>query len=157
LDALKNFSKDALTDLRSTIWAMKQEDGDLEKLVLRINETAQKLNSTLTETSIKVMNNIDENILLKSTQMLNLFRIVQEALQNAVKYSGAASIIIEFNKIASGFELNINDNGNGFNINSLSNGNGLNNMKTRCEQSGGKFNLISSDNGTTINCQIITS
>src|SRR5690606_35919235 len=33
LDALKNFSKDALTDLRSTIWAMKQEDGDLEKLV----------------------------------------------------------------------------------------------------------------------------
>jgi signal transduction histidine kinase len=156
LNALKNFSKDALTDLRSTIWAMKQEDGDLEKLVLRINETAQKLNSTLNGTSIEVINNIDENLPLNSTIILNLFRIIQEALQNAVKYSGASRIIIEFNKIVNGFELKINDNGNGFNINSSSNGNGLHNMKTRCEQSGGKFILMSSDTGTTISCQIIT-
>lgn len=154
LDALKNFSKDALTDLRNTIWAMKQEDSDLEKLFLRISETVQKLNSTLNNSYITLVNNIDENLKLNSSQILNLFRIVQEALQNAVKYSQASSIKIEFNKIVGGFELKIIDNGIGFNTNNASNGNGLYNMKTRCEQSGGKFNLISSDSGTTITCQI---
>ena len=157
LDALKNFGKDALSDLRNTIWAMKQEDGDLEKLVMRINETVQKLNSTFNGSSIIVSNNNVENIPLNSTQILNLFRIFQEALQNAVKYSQATQINIEFNKVSNGFELNIIDNGNGFDTSSITNGNGLFNMKSRCEQSNGKFYLKTSKNGTTINCQILTN
>jgi len=155
LNGLKDFSKDALTDLRSTIWAMKQEDSDLEKLVMRISETVQRINSSLNGTLITVKDKIDENIILKSTQILNLFRIVQEALQNTLKYSGATHVEIEFCKINNGFELIVSDNGSGFDTKSISNGNGLINMKNRCEQSGGEFEIISSDNGTKICCRMI--
>ena len=150
LETLKNFSKDALFDLRSTIWAMKQEDGDIEKLILKINETIQRINSSVGNTLIVVENNIKDNKFLSSTQMLNLFRIVQEALQNSIKYSSAKEVKIIFNEIKNGFELKITDNGTGFIIENEINGNGLSNMKTRCELAGGNFNIKSDNNGTTI-------
>jgi len=157
LEKLKDFSRDALFDLRSTIWAMKQKDGDLEKLVLKINETIQRINSSVGNTFINVENNIRDNKILSSTQMLNLFRIVQEALQNSIKYSLAKEVKIIFSEIKNGFELKIADNGIGFNIENEINGNGMLNMKTRCELAGGNFNIKSDSNGTTISCELISN
>ncbi|MCC6255716.1 MAG: sensor histidine kinase [Ignavibacteriaceae bacterium] len=157
LEMLKDFSRDALFDLRSTIWAMKQEDGDIEKLVLKINETIQKINSSVGNTFIGVENNIRDNKILSSTQMLNLFRIIQEALQNSIKYSSAKEVKIIFSEIKNGFELKITDNGIGFNIENEINGNGMINMKTRCELAGGKFNIKSDSNGTTISCELTSN
>jgi signal transduction histidine kinase len=153
LEAIRNFSKDALFDLRSTIWAMKQEAGDTDKLIIKITEMIQKLNSSFSNLVILFENNLNENLILTSTKMLNLFRIVQEALQNSIKYSTATEIKIVFNKIPDGLELNVIDNGTGFNIENSGNGNGLINMKIRCEMVDGKFEIINS-NGTTISCKV---
>ncbi len=38
LSGLKEFSRSALLDLRNTIWAMKEENGDFEKLFLKVND-----------------------------------------------------------------------------------------------------------------------
>lgn len=153
LETIRNFSKDALFDLRSTIWAMKQEEGDTDKLIIKITEMTQKLNSSLKNVVILFENNLNENILLSSTQMLNLFRIVQEALQNSIKYSAATEIKIIFNKSKNGFDLIVMDNGIGFNANDLGNGNGFTNMKTRCEIANGIFEMIN-QNGTIISCRV---
>ncbi len=157
LELLKDFSREALTDLRSTIWAMKQEDSDLEKLVLKINETVQRLNSGIDNILISVENNIKSNKIITSNQMLNLFRIVQEALQNSIKHSFAKNIKIIFNEIVNGFEVIIIDDGLGFNTNNQNNGNGLSNMKTRCNSASGNFNISSDSNGTTITCRILSN
>lgn len=157
LDTIKNFSKEALIDLRNTIWAMKHEDGDLETLELKINEMIQKLNSSLNNIAITLERSIEVNIKLSSTQMLNLFRIVQESIQNSIKHSLADTINIILAKTANGFEIKIKDNGKGFLLDQTNNGNGLENIKTRCEQAGGKCTFVSNESGTLINCELFSN
>ena len=157
LNNIKNFSKDALLDLRSTIWAMKHEDGDLEALELKINGMIQKLNSSLNGITIFIENSIQGNIKLSSTQMLNLFRIVQESIQNSIKHSLANTINIIIAKTVNGFEIKIKDNGKGFLLDQTNNGNGIDNIKTRCEQAGGKCTFVSNESGTLINCELFSN
>lgn len=152
LNTIKSFSKDALLDLRNTIWAMKHEDGDLEILIMKLNEMIQKLNLSLNGVSIKLENSIQKSIKLSSTQMLNLFRIVQESIQNSVKHSSANEIKITIEKIVNGFEIKITDNGKGFVVDQLNNGNGIDNIISRGEQAGGKCNIVSNKNGTSVSC-----
>ncbi|MBK7229039.1 MAG: tetratricopeptide repeat protein [Ignavibacteriales bacterium] len=154
LNTIKNFSKDALLDLRNTIWAMKHEDGDLETLVIKLNEMIQKLNSSLNGIVITVEKSIQGNIKLSSTQMLNLFRIVQESVQNSIKHSIANTINIMISKTVNGFEIIIKDNGKGFFVDESSDGNGLENIKIRCAQAGGKCIIVSNETGTLISCEI---
>ena len=142
---------------RNTIWAMKHEDGDLETLELKINEMIQKLNSSLNNIAITLERSIEVNIKLSSTQMLNLFRIVQESIQNSIKHSLADTINIILAKTANGFEIKIKDNGKGFLLDQTNNGNGIDNIKTRCEQAGGKCTFVSNESGTLINCEIFSS
>lgn len=155
LNTIKSFSKDALIDLRNTIWAMKHEDGDIEILIMKLNEMIQKLNLSLNEVNVSISNSIQENIKLTSTQMLNLFRIVQESIQNSVKHSSANEIKITIEKITNGFEIKIIDNGKGFIVDQSNNGNGIDNIKARCEQAGGKCTIVSNKNGTSVSCSII--
>ena len=86
--------------------------------------------------------------------MLNLFRIVQEALQNTIKYAEASRVQILFTKQDSTLHLNISDDGNGFDLETANKGNGLRNMKHRCEESGGSLEIQSSDLGTKVICSI---
>lgn len=74
----------------------------------------QKLNSSLNGIVITVEKSIQGNIKLSSTQMLNLFRIVQESVQNSIKHSIANTINIMISKTVNGFEIIIKDNGKGF-------------------------------------------
>lgn len=92
----------------------EDEDGDLETLVIKLNEMIQKLNSSLNGIVITVEKSIQGNIKLSSTQMLNLFRIVQESVQNSIKHSIANTINIMISKTVNGFEIIIKDNGKGF-------------------------------------------
>ncbi|MDY0082598.1 MAG: histidine kinase, partial [Ignavibacteriaceae bacterium] len=154
LNVLKSFSKDALYDLRNTIWAMKQEEGDSEKLIIKLNEMIQKLNASLSSVKISFQNNFSGHIELSSIQILNLLRIVQEAIQNALKYSGGSKIDIIFNNYEKGLEVIIKDNGKGFDVNQNFEGNGLSNMKSRCEKASAELSISSNENGTTIVCRL---
>lgn len=74
-----------------------------------------------------------------------IYRIVQEALTNTVKHSGANKVLISIFSDFSNLHLQIEDNGVGFNTSKQSdNGNGLYNMKERAMLLGGKINIISS-------------
>src|SRR5262245_43621940 len=76
--------------------------------------------------------------------MLCLFRIVQEALQNAVKYSHASGISVQLNGDASGLTLVVADDGVGFDVESVwGKGLGLVSMRERVEAIGGFLELKS--------------
>ena len=55
---------------------------------------------------------------------LCLFRVTQEALHNAVKYSGVAEFAVTLKMVASKVQLEVNDNGAGFDVEETK-GNGL--------------------------------
>lgn len=84
---------------------------------------------------------------------MNLFRIIQEALNNCNKYSEAKNIDINIYKDDSDplIILSIEDNGIGFDLEKKKNGIGMKNMTERANSIGGKFKVFSELNmGTSI-------
>lgn len=150
LNGLKEFSRSALYDLRNTIWAMKEEKGDFEKLFFKVNDFVQRLQSADLGIDISVNNNLEKNYSLSSIQMLNLFRIIQEAVQNAVKHSSAQKIEITFFEKEGFPSISIVDDGKGFDVNLQSDGSGLENMRKRSEQSNAQLIINSDKSGTQI-------
>ena len=82
---------------------------------------------------------------------INLYRILQEALQNTIKYANATQIIIKFEQDNNTLNLYIKDNGLGFNTLEKSKGIGLKNMQSRVQKLNGVFEVNATINkGTTI-------
>jgi PAS domain S-box-containing protein len=95
----------------------------------------------------------DENLpRLPEGVSLILYRIVEEALRNAMTHSGASRIHVELSVSATMVSLAVKDNGCGFVVRSISKpGLGLSQMSERMRCSGGGLNIISSPGeGTTI-------
>lgn len=88
------------------------------------------------------------------TVSINLYRIVQESLNNAFKYAQATKIDIRLIKIANGeLQLSIEDNGVGMDVNAVDQTThfGLLGMRERVQALNGTFDIISSPNqGTKI-------
>ncbi len=82
---------------------------------------------------------------------INLYRIIQEALQNIIKYAEATDVSIEISLNNNNIELLVKDNGKGFNIKEKRKGIGLKNMQSRVEKIKGTLKINSlKNNGTTI-------
>ena len=84
----------------------------------------------------------------------HLYRIAQEAVNNAVKYSGAREIVIHLARRKSGLELRISDNGSGLGA-TKSRGMGLQVMKHRAAVIGAQLTVDSkTGRGVTIMCTL---
>lgn len=89
-----------------------------------------------------------------STQ-LNIFRIVQEILNNALKHSFCTQILITCSQNSNRFYITIEDNGIGFTVSNRegTEGLGLKNIKTRIELLNGKWDFESNSKGTSYNIE----
>ncbi|MDJ0675761.1 MAG: sensor histidine kinase, partial [Calothrix sp. MO_167.B42] len=81
-----------------------------------------------------------------------IYRIVQEALTNISKHSGANEVIIDIHTTADSLCLRIEDNGVGFNPNQNTTGFGLQGMRERCMAFDGHLYINSKPGG---GCNII--
>jgi len=83
-----------------------------------------------------------------------LFRVAQEALTNIERHAGAKHIGIRLTGTAAGVTLRISDDGNGFDAESIAlhpkHGIGLRNMMERMDAIGGRFEIVSSTDGTVL-------
>ena len=83
-----------------------------------------------------------------------LFRVAQEALTNIERHAGAKHIGIRLTGTAQGVTLRISDDGNGFDAESIAlhpkHGIGLRNMMERMDAIGGRFEIVSSTDGTVL-------
>ncbi|MBB1283747.1 PAS domain S-box protein [Flavisolibacter sp. BT320] len=74
---------------------------------------------------------------------LAIYRIVQESLNNIIKYSEAKLVCIEIGRKDTEIYLKISDNGKGFDTAAKRAGIGITNMRTRAENLNGTFSLKS--------------
>lgn len=118
----------AIDELRSLSKALSkdwlQQFSIVENLQTEINRL--NLNSEL------IFNlQLPTAISLNSDKQLVLFRVIQEAIQNAIKHAKATKIDIHIHENAKYIFVNIMDNGIGIKEESLNNGLGTINMKNR--------------------------
>lgn len=74
---------------------------------------------------------------------INLYRILQESLQNINKYAQASTIKIEISKAENNLKTSISDNGIGFQVSKKSKGIGLKNIISRTQSCNGTLNIQS--------------
>lgn len=91
--------------------------------------------------------------LINNTIKINLYRILQEALQNIEKYADANKVVVVMTKTETDeIFIAISDDGNGFNPHEKKDGIGIKNMKIRMEELNGTFDIQSElKKGTKIN------
>ena len=88
---------------------------------------------------------------------LSLFRVVQEAVHNAIKYSGQKHFEVRLQGTSSELELEVRDEGVGFEAANTKNGGGLGlvSMSERIHQVNGTFTIYSQPNaGTRIHARV---
>lgn len=97
---------------------------------------------------------IDKNLPLPV--QLNIYRIVQELLANAIKHAEASSILLQCSQCTDNFLITIEDNGKGFDqhVEQTTKSMGLRNLKNRVNYLKGKMEISSDAQGTTINIEL---
>ncbi len=94
---------------------------------------------------------------MKIGVQLNIYRIVQELLSNAVKHSQASQILVQCSQNEDRFYITVEDNGKGYNSSAENStkGMGLNNVTNRVAFLNGKIEICSTtEEGTTVNIEI---
>jgi signal transduction histidine kinase len=151
LSNISNFAKETILELRDTIWAMNSNEITFEDLEIRINNYIEKAKESIDQISFSFA--IDEVLKpqkLTSVQGMNVYRTIQEAVNNSIKYAHANVISINVKPIENRIKITVQDNGLGFDVKTIEKGNGLLNMQKRIEEIGGEFHLSSSNEGTQI-------
>ncbi|WP_374363875.1 tetratricopeptide repeat protein [Cloacibacterium sp.] len=156
LEKISDFTRNTIVELRDTIWAMNKADFTMEDLSSRIFnfvEHAQSANHQI-QFNFSIDKSL-ENKSFSSVVGVNLYRTIQEAVNNAMKHADATQIIINTEKLAEGLRIEIKDDGKGFDLNSTDFGNGLLNMNKRIEEINGNFSINSEiGKGTRIRIEL---
>jgi signal transduction histidine kinase len=151
LSNISSFAKDTIIELRDTIWAMNSNEINFEDLETRINNYIEKAKEAKDQISFSfAIDPVLKTQKLTSIQGMNIYRTIQEAVNNSIKYANASVISINTKQEANRTKITIQDNGIGFDEATVEKGNGLKNMQKRIEEIGGEFSLISSKDGTQI-------
>ena len=134
--------------LRQTIWILDNKETNIIAFYDQFKNYARKYLQT-NDTRVVFDENIINNIKLAPAIGSEIFKILQEALQNIHKHAKATRVeinVISNQKII----IHIKDNGRGFNNLEIKEGFGLVNMKERAREIGFKLNIYSDETGTTL-------
>jgi signal transduction histidine kinase len=124
-----------ITQLNDSIWALNKKSVRLTGISDRFKVFVQKLEHAYPDINILFNEEIEQDRLLSPFQALHLFRIMQEALNNALRHSKCRTVNIHLLSNEKLLEVSIADDGIGMHNVNL-NGNGINNLKARAKESG---------------------
>ena len=147
------FTKATITELRDTIWAMNKEKISFQDLATRISNFIEnaKAASKGIRFNFEIDPDIPETRSFSSLRGINLYRIIQESINNALKHADPTSINVGIIREGKGYTITIRDDGKGFITNEASLGNGLANIRKRVADSNGELAIVSAPGeGTSI-------
>lgn len=153
LSGISNFTRSTITELRDTIWAMNKDEisfSDLRTRIANFMENAKAASHNI-QFDFYLDNTIPAALTLSSLKGINVYRVIQESVNNSLKHAQASEIAVKIQQEEERFVVVISDNGKGFDTTSDTLGNGIYNMKKRLAEVGGQL-VVQSEigSGTTI-------
>ena len=152
LDKLTNLSRNLVATLDEIVWAVNPKYDSVASLVSYYSLFTQRfLNLAGINCRLKVAETFPP-VPLDSRLRHGIFLAFKEALNNAVRHSGASRVLIEMDVVENELKIAVIDDGRGFNPAELTSGSdGLSNMKERMSKVGGCCKITSRQgNGTTV-------
>lgn len=141
LDEAKDELNHLIHELRPTAVAGREIEDALKSLVSRYEEGAGPAYELRVDTGIRASPSLSAA----------LYRIVQEAVSNALRHASASRIDIELRVVDRSVELRVEDDGRGFDAAPVRRGVGLASMRERATRLGGSISVESNaDGGTTV-------
>jgi signal transduction histidine kinase len=148
IETINSFARETMAQLRETIWAVSDKTIFFSEFALRLEQYINQVNS-LSISNITFKQDPITDFELNPIQTINFYRIIQEAVNNAVKYAKASAITVRVTSSEKIVAIQVQDNGQGFDTNST-HGTGLKGMQGRASEANGKTIIESNSNGTTI-------
>ncbi|HEY5823874.1 MAG TPA: ATP-binding protein, partial [Cyclobacteriaceae bacterium] len=147
-----------LVELRDTIWAINKDEVSLEEIENRINNLFWRLrqNDDSVNFQLKTVDTAAKQK-LSPAEAVNLFRIIQEAINNSLKHSKATEVTVILERKSNQIHLTVSDNGVGFLLEETEQIEhyGMGNMKKRAKEIDAHFSLTSKPGvGTFIQLQL---
>ena len=152
LSGISNFTSQTIYELRDTIWAMNKESITFEDLQSRIANFIEhaKNASEKTEFSFQIDKDVNETHVFSSLEGMNIYRIIQESVNNSLKHASADEVEVIISKNENQYQIEVIDTGKGFDTDTTQLGNGFHNMKKRAGEIGATLQINSSKKGTSI-------
>lgn len=150
---LRFASKDIITSLRETIWALKKDNFKAEDCLLRIRNFIQPFNRYFPHIVFRTEGEAPIGMMLHYTKALHLVRIVQEAVSNAIKHAEARNIVVLSEVVNNSWTITVTDDGKGFDYTHAAEqegGNGLGNILQRAVEAGFEAKISSEEGKGTI-------
>jgi len=133
------------------IWTLNPQNDSLENLLAYMREQAQEYFEPFENIDFGIRFPSEVPLLrLSNEQRRNLFLVVKEALHNALKHSGAETIVLEAACDSRQLHFTVRDNGAGMPEKTRAGANGLRNMEKRMLDIGGYFSMKSGGGGTEL-------
>ena len=144
--------REAVGQVRALSRGLMPVDIDAEGFT---NALENLVNEIRSQSGMRIFLTLNERIrILDNSSALHLYRIAQEALNNAIKHANANRIEVSLGLVGDRGCLTIRDNGRGFDAEpQKSAGLGLRIMQHRCGMIDAEFEILSSaEHGTEVRC-----
>lgn len=150
MEQTKSMTLNTIRELRSIVWLINKEEFYVEELVIKLRDLMKPLENRKPKIVIKSVGN--EELKLNAHIANNVFRIIQEATNNTLKYAQANILNITLDaENTTVLKIKVQDDGVGFDKQKVQYSFGLKNMESRVKSLNGAFELKSDPgNGTTI-------
>lgn len=160
IEKLKLLTSNIIKGVRTATFNLTPPELKDYGIVPALTELTQELEK-LTDKNIVLFNKTDFNQRLDSLVEINLYRITQEAINNAIKYADSTHIIVTISHSEKILSIIVDDNGKGFDKSKLKpkpdkdGGMGLTFMQERINYINGRLFINSSPNeGTRVTLNV---
>jgi signal transduction histidine kinase/ligand-binding sensor domain-containing protein len=134
-ERLSDYARNTLGELRETIWALNNEELNVKLLKEKLEGFIFDCRTNYEIVKIDYKFDYSVNALLHPQNALTFYRIIQEAINNALKHSLCSNLALEVKASEQFINATIKDNGKGFDTSLRKKGHyGLENMQARAKQ-----------------------
>jgi len=144
LNTTRRFVRDGLADARQSIWALRSQDADETTLPVRLRRVTEEAGGHGLAAHLSVYGAYRP---LPPGTENEILRVVQEALHNVKKHSGAKTVNVQLEYLPEEIALEVRDDGRGFELDGggepPAGHYGLKGMLERAEAIGGVLEILS--------------
>ena len=147
---LGEIGQQALKEMRLLVYELRPLSLRREGLAKALQ---QRLEAVERRAGVEASLTVDDTLDLSASVEEELYRVVQEALNNSLKHAGASAVEVQVRTIGGIIQIDVSDNGRGFNPETLvdAGGLGLRSIRERVGMLGGTVAILSAPGqGTTV-------